>query len=101
VCRKGGVSQAKPTHPHQRRGLGLDTPCSMCGEEIYYNYKGPFEGVCGRCTDRVIAKRTRAKTSRTVVVERIRARRGRLLVVLLAFLLGALVATALSPYLPF
>lgn len=95
------MKQAKPTDPHQRRGLGLDRPCSVCGKEIYYNYSGPFEGVCGRCTDRMVAKHRRTTGRRTVVVERVGRRAGLFLVVTLAFLAGAAAAILLRPYLPF
>jgi len=42
-----------PTKSAQQRKLGLDKPCSMCGSAIYYNYKGPIEGICGKCTDQM------------------------------------------------
>jgi len=38
---------AKPLRPT----VGLDKPCRKCGRPIYYNYKGPVEGLCGRCSD--------------------------------------------------
>ena len=95
------MTQAKPTDPNQRRGLGLDRPCSMCGKEIYYNYSGPFEGVCGRCTDRIVAKHRGTTVRRTVVVERVRRSAGLFLVVTLAFLAGAAAAIMFRPYLPF
>jgi hypothetical protein len=34
------------------RTVGLDKPCKVCGRPVYFNYKGPVEGVCGRCSDR-------------------------------------------------
>jgi hypothetical protein len=37
----------------QNRKLGLDKPCSMCGSAIYFNYKGPMDGICGKCTDQL------------------------------------------------
>jgi hypothetical protein len=40
-----------PQKAAQNRKLGLDKPCSMCGSAIYYNYKGPVQGICGKCTD--------------------------------------------------
>ena len=42
-----------PTKSAQNRKLGLDKPCSMCGSAIYYNYKGPIQGICGKCTDQL------------------------------------------------
>jgi hypothetical protein len=29
----------------------------MCGRPIYFAYQGPYEGICGRCADRVIKKK--------------------------------------------
>lgn len=41
-----------PLPPKSKRPtVGLDAPCRKCGRPIYYNYKGPVEGLCGRCTD--------------------------------------------------
>ncbi|MHC4939943.1 MAG: hypothetical protein ACYTHK_13320 [Planctomycetota bacterium] len=42
-----------PTKSAQKRKLGLDKPCSMCGSAIYFNYSGPLEGICGKCTDQL------------------------------------------------
>jgi hypothetical protein len=43
-----------PERPRNARPtVGLDSPCRQCGQPIYYNYKGPIEGVCGKCTDRM------------------------------------------------
>ncbi len=36
---------------NKRPTVGLDAPCQKCGRPIYYNYKGPVEGLCGRCAD--------------------------------------------------
>ena len=38
---------AKPLRPT----VGLDKPCRKCGKPIYFRYKGPVEGLCGRCSD--------------------------------------------------
>jgi hypothetical protein len=35
----------------KRPTVGLDVPCKKCGKPIYFNYRGPVEGLCGRCTD--------------------------------------------------
>jgi len=35
----------------QIRKLGMDKPCSQCGSPIYFNYSGPLDGICGKCTD--------------------------------------------------
>ena len=39
--------------PSKSRRIGLDKPCSMCGSAIYFNYSGPLDGICGKCTDRL------------------------------------------------
>ncbi|HEX5136711.1 MAG TPA: hypothetical protein VFY93_07050 [Planctomycetota bacterium] len=52
--------------PRQKRPtVGLDVPCTKCGRPIYYNYKGPVDGVCGRCTD-TIRKPQRPRNSRRI-----------------------------------
>ncbi len=43
-------SPARPTKP-LRATVGLDKPCRKCGRPIYFNYKGPVDGLCGRCSD--------------------------------------------------
>jgi hypothetical protein len=45
-----GKSSQKPARP-LRPKVGLDKPCAKCGRPIYFNYKGPVEGLCGRCAD--------------------------------------------------
>ena len=94
------MKPSQPKAPPQRRGLGLDKQCSMCDEDIYYNYSGPFDGVCGRCTDRIIARHRKTGRGRTVVIKR-SGRRGRPALLLLVFLAGAAAAIVLRPYLPF
>ena len=42
--------------------MGLDKPCSKCGEPIHHTYVGPVEGVCGRCSD--TRRRNRVRTRR-------------------------------------
>jgi hypothetical protein len=42
---------ASPRPKNRRPTVGLDTPCRKCGRPIYFNYRGPVEGLCGRCTD--------------------------------------------------
>jgi len=87
-------------HPPQR-AVGLDRPCSSCGQEIYFNYDGPFEGVCGRCTDKMLAKHKRQGATRTLVVERKGGSGGLWFAFLLVFLAGAVAAILARPYLPF
>lgn len=39
------------------RKVGLDKPCTQCGRPVYFNYKGPVPGLCGRCADRSRSRR--------------------------------------------
>jgi hypothetical protein len=56
-----------PTRPRNKRPtVGLDVPCKKCGRPIYYNYKGPVEGLCGRCSDGVRTKPVRIRRSRRI-----------------------------------
>ncbi|MHC4223721.1 MAG: hypothetical protein ACYSX0_01760 [Planctomycetota bacterium] len=82
-----------------QRAVGLDKPCSQCGQPIYYNYKGPVEGICGRCTDRALRNR-RIERTRTVVRGGSSGRGTRLLALLVAFLAGAAAMYLAYPYLP-
>lgn len=92
-----GSSQADPP----KRSVALDKPCAQCGQEIYYNYSGPFEGVCGRCTDKLLAKHKRQGRTRTVVMNRSSGRGGLWIAFFLVFLAGAAAAILARPYLPF
>ncbi len=49
------------------RKLGLDKPCGDCGQPIYFGYKGPIDGICGRCADKRLKSRTRRGKTRTVI----------------------------------
>ncbi|MFQ5843412.1 MAG: hypothetical protein ACE5JG_00315 [Planctomycetota bacterium] len=35
------------------RRVGLDQPCRICGQQVYFGYRGPVSGICGRCTDQL------------------------------------------------
>jgi len=85
-------SATPPARPQRR--VGLDKPCSLCGEAIYFNYRGPVEGICGRCADRVRKKPKRAKARRTGAAggSRVRRRGGYLLLALLALAVAAFIA---------
>jgi hypothetical protein len=54
-------SSSKPPAPRPGRKLGLDKPCQACGKEIYYNYKSPIEGLCGRGADRRRPRKRRTR----------------------------------------
>ncbi len=87
---------ATPPSKPQRR-VGLDKPCSLCGEAIYFNYKGPVEGICGRCADRVRKKPKRRKARRPAApgTSRLRRYRGSLLLLLFAVAAAAFIAHAI------
>ncbi|MGQ0614643.1 MAG: hypothetical protein ACT4PV_12985 [Planctomycetaceae bacterium] len=51
--------------------VAADKPCLRCGRPVHFSYKGPVEGLCGRCSDRG-SRRERGRT-RTKVV-RVRAK---------------------------
>jgi len=73
---KPGVERsAPPSFKAKRPTVGLDTPCRKCGRPIYYNYKGPVEGLCGRCTDGTRKTAFRFKSSRRIGF--FRSKRGR------------------------
>ena len=64
-------SSPAPKIPKAKPKVGLDKPCSQCGQPIYFNYRGPIEGICGRCTDRALAARKRTvRTESRIVVKR-------------------------------
>ena len=79
----------------------MDRACRQCGRTIYFNYRGPIDGICGRCTDRALAKRKGRTRTRTVMVEG-RGRGGLTwFVVVLVFLAGIAAAVLFRSYLPF
>ena len=81
--------------------MGLDQPCGSCGQPIYFNYEGPFEGVCGRCTDRMVAKHSGRGKRRTPVIPGSESRGTSSLAWVLVFLAGAAAGILAGPYLPF
>jgi hypothetical protein len=95
------VQQRKPTETRARRAVALDRTCRICGKAIYFNYKGPFDDVCGRCTDGLVAKHARRGAQRTVVVTARRRAQGRAALLLLGFLAGFAAAVLLRAHLPF
>ncbi|MDH3590438.1 MAG: hypothetical protein OER88_01070, partial [Planctomycetota bacterium] len=54
----------------ETRRLGLDKPCQDCGDTIYFGYKGPIDGICGKCADKRLRSRAARSKARTVVVHR-------------------------------
>ena len=83
------------------RAVGLDRPCNHCGKPIYYNYKGPIDGLCGRCADKALSRRPRRDRTRTVLVRRNGRSAALWLLVLLAFAAGAVAVIFFRRYLPF
>jgi len=59
------VDTSAPPPRNKRPTVGLDVPCRKCGRPIYFNYKGPVEGLCGRCTDGS-RKTVRLRSSRRI-----------------------------------
>lgn len=81
-----------PEHPRPKRPtVGLDVPCKKCGRPIYYNYKGPVEGVCGRCADGA-KKAARFSRSRRIGFFEGRRRGGRAIFAVVAVVVAAVVA---------
>ena len=90
-------SSKAPNIPKVKPKVGLDKPCSQCGQPIYFNYRGPIEGICGRCTDRALAARKRTVRTQTRVVEK-RSVKGALIATLvLGIVIGAIVLYFLAP----
>jgi len=92
---------SNPNAAGLKRKVGLDKPCRLCGQPIYFGYQGPIEGICGRCADRKLRAHRGKGATRTLVVRRDRRRRGLLAALLLAFLAGAAAMYLAGPYLPF
>jgi len=88
-------SATPPARPQRR--VGLDKPCSLCGQAIYFNYRGPVEGICGRCADRVRKKpkRRRARGPSVAGASRLRRHRGWLLLVGAALAVAAFLANSI------
>ena len=92
-------SSHAPKIPKVKPKVGLDKPCSQCGQPIYFNYRGPIEGICGRCADRALASRKRRIRTETRAVGR-RSIKGPLIATLiLGLLLGAAALYFLGPFL--
>lgn len=85
-------------HPKKplRPALGLDVPCSQCGRPIYYNYKGPVAGLCGRCSDGSRKPVARFTRSRRIGFFAGRQRRRRIAATVLAIVAAGVAAFFLS-----
>jgi hypothetical protein len=83
------------------RTVGLDKPCAGCGKPVYYNYKSPVEGLCGRCADK--SRRKKRPSSGRPYRPRGTASRGRRVWIAVAVTaaVGALLAHFLAPFLGF
>ena len=106
MAEKTLVTMSGPTSKSpQNRKLGMDKPCSQCGSPIYFNYSGPLDGICGKCTDvvrRRLAPRQGAQTHGLNGPSKRRRGFG-WGAVTLAFMAGAAAATiaAFAGFLPF
>jgi hypothetical protein len=58
------VASQKARSPRPK--VGLDEPCRQCGSPIYFNYRGPVPGLCGKCTDRSRKPKGRLRKSRRI-----------------------------------
>jgi len=96
----GTAAQRQPRT--QRPPLGADVPCRQCGEPIYYNYRGPVEGVCGKCSDG-LKRVSRTPSRRLAPVERPRGVHAAWLgaVAVFAFAAGAFAGYLAHTFLPF
>ncbi len=50
-----------------KRKVALDEPCRLCDQEIYFGYRGPVQGVCGKCVDLIRGKTNGRSGGRNVV----------------------------------
>jgi hypothetical protein len=94
------VRPAGPPPPRPRPTVGLDVPCKKCGRPIYYNYKGPVEGLCGRCTDTTKKPARLPRNSRRIGFFEGRRSRGWITIVIVLSL-ACLAAGAYLAYLTF
>jgi hypothetical protein len=90
----------KPDKRPLRPTVGLDEPCRQCGDPIYYNYRGPIEGLCGKCTDRQTSQRSRDMRRMGAVHHR-ESRFWIVATVILAFACGAVAGWLANATLPF
>jgi hypothetical protein len=91
-------SSKAPHIPKVKPKVGLDKPCSQCGQPIYFNYRGPIDGICGRCTDRALASRKRSVNTRTRVVQERSAKGALIVTLILGIVLGAIALYFLTPF---
>ena len=104
------VSQQRPKRTGQKMGeksrektgmkkpVGLDKPCQLCEQTIYYGYDGPVEGICGRCVDLIRGKRGgNSGKSRVVIRNKTAKASGSFL--FLAFAVGVIAGILVQPFL--
>jgi hypothetical protein len=84
-----------------RPTVGLDEPCRQCGDPIYYNYRGPVEGLCGKCTDHQLSQRAARDMPKMVGRHQRESRFWILATVTLAFACGAVAGWLAHGVLPF
>ena len=83
------------SNPTRNLKVGLDQPCGNCGEVIYFNYQGPLQGICGKCTD-ILRHRLRARNCDSgTVVQRTRTSGFGVGSLFIAFVCGAATAVIL------
>jgi hypothetical protein len=81
--------------------VGLDKPCEGCGKPVYYNYRSPVDGLCGRCADRS-RRRGRVRSVRVRRPGRPGSGRRRVwIAIAVTVAVGGLLAHFLAPFLGF
>jgi len=90
VAGNQSVKRARPV-------VGLDKPCRQCGRPIYFNYRGPIEGVCGKCTDRALRGARRRPRGRVTHLADRSPRKGLWVFLVLAVIAAAALTTLLLP----
>ncbi len=98
------MATTRPAPTPLKRKVGLDQPCRLCDQEIYFGYKGPVEGVCGRCVDRLRSSLNGRGAGQKVVYRGVQRPMGRVGVMFGLFIFGAIVGFLVHhfvPHLPF
>jgi len=81
-----------------KKAVGLDKPCQLCDQTIYYGYDGPVEGICGRCVDLIRGKRG-GNAGKSRVVIRNKTAKASASFLFLAFAFGVIAGILVQPFL--
>ncbi|MEE8106635.1 MAG: hypothetical protein V3T86_13955 [Planctomycetota bacterium] len=80
-----------------KKAVGLDKPCRLCEQTIYFGYDGPVEGICGRCVDLIRGKKA-GNSGKARVVVRDRRAKASLSLLFLAFAVGVVAGILAQPF---